>query len=618
MRPKTIHKESDRTILVWSVVLWLVFGVAVWRVNSGAQPSLGGRAKGFTFPYKDEQGRETKVRGNAETLPGGRIEFKPGTIETYRGEEKDMIIEAPQCILDTKTGVVTSSGALSVRTTDERLSIQGKGFRWQLSDSHLQISNEVHTVIRTRSGNLQSPLLAPATNTNLVQGVPANPGNVSTNSAAPKPETFDILSSEFDFSSAGAVFRGAVRAKQEAGLLSCGLLRASFEPSGGGLARIDAEENVLFEQNDTQMAGEKAVYLPSDGAITLTGRPSWKVRANAGSGDVIRINNTTREFRVERNVLVKLAPDSALTLDWLSRATPTNAAAPKRPPMEIRADDLDYRADSAVFRGFVRVSDGQGGMLTCGVLTNKFSGPNGKLVEAIAQDSVELKQGKTGAKASRAWYQATNELVILTGNPTWTMEIGDGRSETLTIDPKSRQMFAEGNVAVKLHNIATNALDFALPMATARTNSTAGKDFDLEIFAGLLRYKPGSAIFLKGVRVTSPQESDQELTCEVLAAFFADQTNKLDELVAEDNVTIRQGRLHASGQKAVYFVPRGLVELRSDARTGSPRLEVDGQIYAADLLILDRSNRTFRMKGHYRIEMERRAARELVRPAPKQ
>jgi lipopolysaccharide export system protein LptA len=609
--------------------LWPIHPGRLWALLSGLiccmvvlaqvpRGGIGGKVKGFTLVHHEEEGRKTVVNGGeAKTLPNGLLEITAMVIETYDvKKEKDMIVEAPLCILDPKTWIATSSSELTLRTVDERFSIEGRGFRWQFAESRLQISNQVHTIVRRPGSGLQTPLLKPAANAPAASAAKAATQPISTNAAPPKAETIDIRSEQLDFRPELALFRDHVQVKPEEGGLTCERLTVTFEKSGGAVERIEAVQNVVFDQKEARTTGDKAIYLLKEDSIQLTGHPTWKIEGKEGTGEVININNKTKEFRVETNVVVKLLPDQMVSLDWLSKPSPTGQTnVPARQPLEVRADLLDYKAASAVFQGHVRVSDAQGGTLTCDVLTNLLAGPNGKLAALIADGNVEFKHGQTGAKGRRAVYNVTNEVVTLTGHPTWNIDEGEGASQLLSINPKTKEIWAEHNVEMKLFHSVVSSLELAVSKTAAKAGAPAATNQNIKILADKLRYKPGSAIFLNNVRVLSPEDTRQEMGCEVLAAFFAAADNKLEELVAEDQVNIRQGELSATGQKAVYRMAKGLVELTGSPQTGAPQIKRKGQTFTADSFILDRTNNSFRQRGHPRIEADRDTLKAAGRTA---
>lgn len=97
------------------------------------------------------QSQVKSVFSGAEALPqaGGYYLVKQLKLETFRETgECEIIVEAPQCLYDSKKRLASSPGGLQVRTGDGRFMIEGEGFLWQQTESHLTISNCVHTVIR--------------------------------------------------------------------------------------------------------------------------------------------------------------------------------------------------------------------------------------------------------------------------------------------------------------------------------------------------------------------------------------------------------------------------------------------------------------------------------------
>jgi hypothetical protein len=64
------------------------------------------------------------------------------------------VVEAPKCVYNRNKGVANSAGPLKVRSADGQVELTGVGFLWRQDDSFLNISNQVHTVIKA-AGNLK-------------------------------------------------------------------------------------------------------------------------------------------------------------------------------------------------------------------------------------------------------------------------------------------------------------------------------------------------------------------------------------------------------------------------------------------------------------------------------
>ena len=117
-----------------------------------AQPSIGTASDFSTSDYFDPP-HESQVRSlitgaEAQPQPGGRYLVKKLKIETFRETgEREIVVEAPECLYDSSKRLASSPGHLQVHTGDGRYFVEGEGFLWRQSESHLTISNRVRTVI---------------------------------------------------------------------------------------------------------------------------------------------------------------------------------------------------------------------------------------------------------------------------------------------------------------------------------------------------------------------------------------------------------------------------------------------------------------------------------------
>src|SRR5579862_6572887 len=69
-----------------------------------AQVTSAGRGKNFVAPVTDAEGRRSVIRGaEARPLGNGLMDITRMQIQTYRGQEKDMLVEAPKCVFDTRS-----------------------------------------------------------------------------------------------------------------------------------------------------------------------------------------------------------------------------------------------------------------------------------------------------------------------------------------------------------------------------------------------------------------------------------------------------------------------------------------------------------------------------------
>src|ERR1051326_3726152 len=121
--------------------------------SSLAQVTVSGRGKNFVAPVTDAQGRKTVLKGEGFKPAGnGLVEITNLVAETFRGQQKDLIVRARACLFDPKASVAWSDGPLAIQKADQSFSVEGRTFRWQLGDSRVRsklvISNDVQAMVR--------------------------------------------------------------------------------------------------------------------------------------------------------------------------------------------------------------------------------------------------------------------------------------------------------------------------------------------------------------------------------------------------------------------------------------------------------------------------------------
>ena len=101
-------------------------------------------------PPNETQPKSTLSGAEAEFQSGGLILIHGLKLQSFATNARvEMSIESPQCVFDTAQNTASSAGHLEARSGDGRIFIEGEGFLFQQTNSHLIISNRVHTVIRS-------------------------------------------------------------------------------------------------------------------------------------------------------------------------------------------------------------------------------------------------------------------------------------------------------------------------------------------------------------------------------------------------------------------------------------------------------------------------------------
>lgn len=125
-----------------------------WRV-ARAQPklvSIGAASDFSTSVYYDPPNQDkllsTIIAAEAEPQPAGQFRLKKLKLEAFAiTGERQLIVEAPNCLYDSSKQTASSPGALHVQSADGALVLEGEGFFWDQKPQRLTISNRVHTTI---------------------------------------------------------------------------------------------------------------------------------------------------------------------------------------------------------------------------------------------------------------------------------------------------------------------------------------------------------------------------------------------------------------------------------------------------------------------------------------
>jgi hypothetical protein len=98
--------------------------------------------KGKSVPKTILMGLTGQPRAGGFLIKGVKLEMYA------ESGQREMLVEAEDCIYDQQTKNASSSGKLKAQTEDGAFFIEGEGFEWRQAESRLVISNKVHTIIR--------------------------------------------------------------------------------------------------------------------------------------------------------------------------------------------------------------------------------------------------------------------------------------------------------------------------------------------------------------------------------------------------------------------------------------------------------------------------------------
>ncbi len=259
---------------------------------------MGGQ--GLKFTEYHEAPRETQMKwilegAKAQRQPDGRYLITEAKYRTFRETgEGEMSVEAPQCIYDQSQRSISSSGPLHVQTLDGKLSIEGEGFLWQQTNSTLQVSNRVHTIIH-------AGLLPPQTATS------------RTNTPAKPAPSTHIFSDQFEYveGSGQGIYQGNVRVAGTNLTSTADRLTFLLSPAERQLKTLTAEQNVNIdyvtsEHERIQATGKEAFYSADRDVMQMRGQPTWRAGQRDGNGDVLLFERTNNLFRANGHARLKM------------------------------------------------------------------------------------------------------------------------------------------------------------------------------------------------------------------------------------------------------------------------------------------------------------------------
>jgi lipopolysaccharide export system protein LptA len=575
----------------WTIRICALFALLLICVSYAAQSSISGRVSGgFQAPTStDAQGRRSVLKGESMEQRGSNVVeiIQPRVVNYNADDTPDMLMNSPECLYDMKASIAQSASTLSVRTADERFSITGTGWRWEPSASLLLISNSVSATVRK-----------PALNTNAVSALP------NTN------EPVKISSTRFQQDGDALSFIGTVRVLEGTNTLLCDRLNLATEKPGG-VQKIDAIGSVKVSQGGTEVLSGKAHYDFKENIVHFSDHPKWIADRRQGSSDLLTLNRSNDTVYAEGKVYMKLPMTNVVAASTVAPdaiAPSTNAPSASESTnryLEVFANKFTYeqatsnRLARAIYEQEVRVLH-EDETITCARLVVNF-GPDSRIQHIRAEENVVIENGDNKAFGDLAEYDLGAQSIVLTGKPHWTLGDRKGSSQRLIFLTQTRETLALENVEMILPGqslggmftlgVAANSANTAEHPATApQTNSP------MIITSDSFSHGDNLSVFQGSVRAHDDRGS---IDCALLT-IVTGVSNKVERMVAERNVVVRQPTMAAFGERAEYNTSDELVRL-----TGHPELIMPDKTLRADAFIIDRRRNTFSVSpGKYRIELQ--------------
>ena len=353
--------------------------------------------------------------------------------------------------------------------------------------------------------------------------------------------------------------------------------------------------NLIFTASECLYDQDKKT-IRSPGELTLsTGDGQMQLRGVGFSG-----NLAGPTLSVSSNVEARLDKNfSRLPIGQARKKTDTPSAEPEL--LRITSRLFELEPGRAVFRGSVSVIDADGTLNSDSIAVG-LREDDWEVQTIRAAGSVVMQADQIKTTSEQADYDLVAGLIVLKGNPSWTMGERSGRANLLMIQREAQSVNAEGDVYMKLPADTEGEggfLDFnALRGATA--NGSDGRPLEIRsnvfLFQSATREKTGFARYIGAVRLA---RGESRLQCSFLNVHLAKGSGGVVESVnAEVGVKLAQGGDQLTAQMATYDLAQKTIQLR-----GEPKWKLGTQSGQALSVELSPDDGVFRASGRVKMQL---------------
>jgi len=551
---------------MWALAGAALLLAAAHGLRAQTRPSPLGTASRFSTseyfdPPNQSQMKYQLTGAEARQESGGLLRITQVKLQTFRESgERQIVVEAPECLYESSKRVVNSAGRLRVQTGDERFSVEGEGFLWQANEEFLTISNQVRA------------LLQRATN---APGAEATPPLVITSRRF-----------EFDMPKHQGVFREEVHGDDPEIEFTCGRLTASASTNAQSFDLLVAETDVTITNKleGRSANADRALYARADESMELIGHAAWKQARREGRADHAVFRRLDGSFEAKGKVALKVPRESLGLGGFLLTATNTQPATPAgdSPIIDLFTDHFQSQSNLIVAEGAVWVIDGTN-QLTCDKLSVHSATAASPEETGIAEGHVVVTQGEQGhrLRSERAVYTKSDETIVSTEQPEWNLDQSEGHAERVTIHNPTGEIDAEGNVAAKV-TLAPQQGSFLTFFPNAADTNSAPQV--IEVFSHELTAKDRLVTFSGDTHAhQSPiTGSEPRLRSDVLEIRFGTNAHQVEMIQARTNVVFEQGTPGVAKGTNAY---RKLLTRTLTVRSDSPGGELSGLLADRDVRV---------------------------------
>ena len=350
----------------------------------------------------------------------------------------------------------------------------------------------------------------------------------------------------------------------------------------------DGKTNLVFTASECLYdQGKKTIR--SSGELSLsTGDGQMQLKGVGFSG-----NLAGPTLSVLSNVVAKLD----------KKLTQARQKSTKPELLQITSRQFELEPGRALFRDSVLVKDADGTLSSDSIAVGMRE-DDWEVQTILASGNVALQAEQIKTTSEQADYDLPADLIVLKGNPNWTMGERSGRANLLMIHRESQSVNAEGDVYMRLPASAGGAgdlLDFNAPTVGS---AKASKGDSLEIRSNVFLFQAatgenvGFARYLGAVQLT---RGEGRLQCSFLNVRLAKGSGGAVESVnAEVGVNLAQGGDQLTAQTATYDLAQKTIQFR-----GGARWNLGTQSGEARSVELSPNDGVFRASGRVKMQLPR-------------
>ena len=356
----------------------------------------------------------------------------------------------------------------------------------------------------------------------------------------------------------------------------------------------DGKTNLVFTASECLYDQDKKT-IRSPGELSLsTGDGQMQLKGVGFSG-----NLAGPTLRVFGSVEARLDKKSRLPFGQAQQKTDTPSGEPEL--LQITSRQFELEPGQALFSGSVLVKDADGTLSSDSIAVGMRE-DDWEVRKIRAAGSVVLQAEQIKTTSEQADYDLLSGLIVLKGNPNWTMSERSGRANLLMIHRDSQTVNAEGDVYMKLPASAKGEGGFLDFNAPKNKPSKAGEGRLVEIRSNVFLFQSateeniGFARYIGAVRLT---RGEGRLQCSFLNVRLAKGSGGAwNRLTPKSASSLLRAGINSRRRRRTYDLVQKTIQLR-----GEPKWKLGAQSGEARSVELSPDDGVFRASGRVKMQL---------------